>query len=57
MQEQIRKKVAPLWHIYKNIEIHPFSLEDNAGNNPFIQEIENTGVVITPEKQFSFANL
>lgn len=53
----IIEKVAPLRRTYKNIEIHPFGLEDNAENNPFIKEIENTGIVITPEKQFSFEKL
>jgi len=27
---------------------------DNAENNPFIKEIENTGLVIMPEEEFSF---
>ncbi|HUZ60818.1 MAG TPA: nucleotidyltransferase domain-containing protein [Hanamia sp.] len=51
----IMEKVAPLRRIYKNIELHPFSLDDNAQNNPFIKEIENTGVVITPQEDFSFS--
>jgi predicted nucleotidyltransferase len=50
----IIEKVAPLRRTYKNIEIHPFNPEDNAENNPFIKEIENTGVFITPQKEFSF---
>ncbi len=50
----IIEKVAPLRRVYKNIEIHPFSAEDNAENNPFIKEIEQTGVMIMPEKEFSF---
>ena len=50
----IIEKVAPLRRTYKNIEIHPFNSEDNAENNPFIKEIENTGVFITPQKEFSF---
>jgi hypothetical protein len=32
-------------------------VEDNVENNPFIKEIENTGVVILPKEQFSFENL
>lgn len=50
----IIEKVAPLRRTYNNIEIHPFNLEDNGENNPFIKEIENTGVLITPEEQFYF---
>jgi hypothetical protein len=48
------EKVAPLRRTFKNIELHPFILEDNSENNPFIKEIENTGVVTTPEEEFSF---
>ncbi|HEY5464445.1 MAG TPA: nucleotidyltransferase domain-containing protein [Hanamia sp.] len=51
----IMEKAAPLRRIFKNIELHPFSLADNAENNPFIKEIENTGVVITPQEDFSFS--
>ena len=50
----IMENVAPLRRTFKNIELHPFILEDNSENNPFIKEIENTGVVITPEEEFSF---
>ena len=50
----IMEKVAPLRRTFKRIELHPFIVEDNSENNPFIKEIENTGVVITPEKDFSF---
>lgn len=50
----IMEKVAPLRRTYKNIEIHPFSLKDSAANNPFIKEIENTGIVILPGEDFSF---
>jgi hypothetical protein len=51
----VMEKVAPLRRTFKNIELHPFSSDDNAENNPFIKEIENTGVVITPHKEFSFS--
>lgn len=50
----IMEKVAPLRRTFKNIELHPFLLRDNAQNNPFIKEIENNGIVITPPEKFSF---
>lgn len=50
----IMEKVAPLRRTYKNIELHPFSLEENKENNPFIEEIEDTGVVIMPGEGFAF---
>ncbi|MDQ6763791.1 MAG: nucleotidyltransferase domain-containing protein [Bacteroidota bacterium] len=53
----IVEKVAPLRRIFKNIELHPFSLNDNAENNPFIKEIENTGYIISPNEDFSFSKL
>ncbi|MGN6249473.1 MAG: nucleotidyltransferase domain-containing protein [Ginsengibacter sp.] len=53
----IIEKVAPLRRTYRNIELHPFCMEDNAENNPFIKEIENTGFLIKPEKEFSFSEL
>ena len=53
----IIEKTASLRRTFKNIELHPFMLEDNAENNPFIKEIENTGILITPQKQFSFPQL
>ncbi|HEV2830794.1 MAG TPA: nucleotidyltransferase domain-containing protein [Hanamia sp.] len=53
----IIEKVAPLRRTFKNIELHPFCLEDNAENNPFIKEIENTGVAIMPGEEFSFTQV
>jgi predicted nucleotidyltransferase len=53
----IVEKTAPLRRIFKNIELHPFNLSDNAENNPFIQEIENTGVTIVPGESFCFSKL
>ncbi|MDQ2720099.1 MAG: nucleotidyltransferase domain-containing protein [Bacteroidota bacterium] len=53
----IMEKVVPLRRSFKNIELHPFSLEDNTENNPFINEIEKTGVVIMPGEEFSFSKL
>lgn len=53
----IIEKVAPLRRTFKNIELHPFALEDNSDNNPFIKEIENTGVLIEPEVKFSFSQI
>ncbi len=50
----IMEKVAPLHRTFKNIELHPFILKDTAENNPFIKEIENTGVLITPDEEFNF---
>lgn len=51
------EKTARLRRTFKNIELHPFTSEDNAENNPFIKEIENTGVLIKPEKAFAFSQL
>jgi hypothetical protein len=51
------EKVAPLRRTFKNIELHPFILEDNSENNPFIKEIEKTGILITPQEEFSFSQL
>ena len=53
----IMEKVAPLRRTFKNIELHPFLLEDTSDNNPFIKEIENTGVVITPAEEFTFEKM
>ena len=53
----IMEKVAPLRRTFKNIELHPFMLGDNNENNPFIKEIENTGILITPKEEFSFSQL
>jgi predicted nucleotidyltransferase len=53
----IMEKLAPLRRTYKNIELHPFNLKDTAANNPFIKEIENTGVTIMPGEDFSFKKI
>ena len=53
----IMEKVAPLRRTFKRIELHPFILEDTPENNPFIKEIENTGVVIDPGEEFYFDKL
>jgi predicted nucleotidyltransferase len=53
----IMEKVAPLRRTFKNIELHPFLLEDTSENNPFIKEIENTGVIITPKEEFTFEKM
>ena len=53
----IMEKVAPLRRTFKNIELHPFSLEDNAENNPFIKEIENTGFKILAGEDFCFSQI
>lgn len=51
------EKTAPLRRIFRNIELHPFLPKDNSENNPFIKEIENTGILISPEEEFSFSQL
>ena len=51
------ERTARLRRTFKNIELHPFTLEDNSDNNPFIKEIENTRFLITPQKEFSFSHL
>ena len=43
------EKTVSLKRTHKNIELHPFSLTDNKDNNPFIEEIENTGVVVSKD--------
>ncbi len=53
----IMEKVAPLRRIFKNIELHPFGLDADVENNPFIREIENTGFIISPGEDFSFSKL
>ena len=53
----IMEKVAPLRRTFKNIELHPFILEDTAENDPFIKGIQNTGILITAHKEFSFSQL
>ncbi|MDQ6890420.1 MAG: nucleotidyltransferase domain-containing protein [Bacteroidota bacterium] len=53
----IMEKVAHLRRVFKNIELHPFSLNDSSENNPFIREIENTGFRILPGEDFSFSKI
>ncbi len=40
------EKLAPIKSKYPIIEIHPFSIIDTSENNPFIAEIERTGIVM-----------
>jgi predicted nucleotidyltransferase len=40
------EKTASLKRKFKNIELHPFTENDTAENNPFIEEIEATGKII-----------
>lgn len=47
---ELMEKLAPLKRKFSNIELHPFHTDDEADNNFFIQEIENTGIVILPKK-------
>lgn len=54
---RIIEKTAFLRRTFKNIELHPFILKDNRENNPFIGEIEDTGVLITPEHPFYFKQI
>lgn len=51
------EKLAPLRRTFRNIEIHPFHPEDNAENNFFISEIENTGILIFPGHPLSLEEL
>lgn len=54
---ELIEKIAPLRRKYRNIEIHPFHTEDNAENNFFISEIENTGILILPGRPMSLEQL
>ncbi len=40
------EKLAPIKSKYPIIEIHPFSIIDTSENNPFIAEIERTGIIM-----------
>lgn len=40
------EKLAPIKSKYPVIEIHPFSIIDTAENNPFVEEIERTGILM-----------
>ncbi len=40
------EKLAPIKSKYPLIEIHPFSIVDTSENNPFIAEIERTGILM-----------
>ena len=46
--ENIEKTVS-LKRTHKNIELHPFSMQQDKNNNPFIEEIENTGIIVSKE--------
>jgi len=37
------EKTASCKRLFKRVELHPFRLEEQAADNPFIAEIENTG--------------
>ena len=54
---KVIEKTAFLRRTYKNIELHPFIMDDTRHNNPFIGEIEDTGVLITPEHPFDFKEI
>lgn len=51
----IIENTASLKRHFKNIELHPFNESENERNNPFIREIERTGIVIEPNNTFSFS--
>ena len=53
----IIEKVAPLRRTFKNIELHPFAVDDNTETNPFIKDIERTGISILPGEEFSFSKV
>lgn len=38
------ERIAPMISKFQDLELHTFSLEDTKFNNPFIEEIENTGI-------------
>ena len=40
------EKLAPVKSKYPLIEIHPFAIIDTSENNPFIEEIERTGILM-----------
>ncbi len=44
------EKTASLKRKFKNIELHPFTENETADNNPFIEEIEATGKPILIKK-------
>lgn len=54
---KVIEKTAFLRRTFKNIELHPFIMGDTRHNNPFIGEIEDTGVLITPEHPFDFKQI
>ena len=54
---KIIEKTAFLRRTFKNIELHPFILKDTRDNNPFIGEIEDTGVLIKPDHLFEFEQI
>lgn len=51
------ERTARLRRTFRNIELHPFNTKVSGENNPFIKEIENTGVLINPEEVFSFSKI
>ena len=54
---KIIEKTAFLRRVFKNIELHPFILKDTRDNNPFIGEIEDTGILIKPDYLFDFTQI
>lgn len=44
------EKTSSLKRKFKNIELHPFTENETADNNPFIAEIEATGKIIINKK-------
>lgn len=38
------ERTAFLKRTFKRVELHPFQLSDTADDNPFIEEIEKTGI-------------
>ena len=43
------EKTVSLKRTHKNVELHPYTLSDNKTNNPFIEEIEKTGVEVSKD--------
>ena len=54
---KVIEKTAFLRRTFKNIELHPFIMDDTRHNNPFIGEVEDTGLRINPGHPFNFKQI
>ncbi len=50
----IIEKVAPLRPTFKNIELHPFNLDDNTETNPFIKKLKKPASLFYRGKNLIF---